>query len=70
MRILWTINSLMPKVAAKLGFESGHAISWVDAMSIKITQFDNVSLAMATIANVNKMKIYDLDGVRYLAYEL
>lgn len=65
MRILWTINSLMPKVAAKLGFESGHAISWVDAMSIKITQFDNVSLAMATIANVNKMKIYDLDGVRY-----
>ena len=65
MRILWTINSLMPNVAEKLGFKSGHAISWVDAMSVKIIKSDNVSLAIATTASVNNVKIYDLDGIRY-----
>lgn len=65
MRVLWTINSLMPKVAEKLGLESGHAISWVDAMSVKIIECNSVSLAIATTANVRNVKKYDFNGVRY-----
>ena len=32
MRILWSINTLMPQVAKELNIKSSHAISWVDAM--------------------------------------
>ena len=36
MNILWSVNTLMPNVAKKIGVKSSHAISWIDAMSKEI----------------------------------
>ena len=65
MRILWTVNTLMPSVANKLGYGRGHAISWVDAMSSRLKQRENITLAMATTANVKKVEKHDIDNITY-----
>ena len=55
----------MPEVAKELGLKSGHSISWVDAMSKRLKQRSDVSLAMATCAKVDAFKIHEVDGVKY-----
>lgn len=65
MRILWTVNALMPAVANKLGYGNGHAISWVDAMSKCLVVRDDITLAMATTANVIKVEKYIIDNITY-----
>ena len=47
MKILWSVNTLIPDVAKKMGLRSGHAISWVDAMrSAYQIMGDKVSLTI------------------------
>ncbi len=48
MRILWSVNTLMPKVAKKLGIKSSHAISWVDAMSKRLMASGDIELAIVS----------------------
>lgn len=41
MRILWTINMLMPNAAKAMGLTAGHAVSWIDAMSKRLSIRDD-----------------------------
>ena len=65
MRVLWTVNALIPEVSQKLGLSGGHAISWVDAMSKRLKKRNDISLAMATSANVDSLKVHEIEGVKY-----
>ncbi len=68
MRILWSINNLVPDIAKKIGIQSGHAISWIDAMGKRLTPMPEISLAMATVWNVDSLKKYKFDGVVYYLF--
>lgn len=48
MKVLWTVNTLMPRITEKLGIGSSHSISWVDAMSDYLKKEDGIHLAIAT----------------------
>lgn len=65
MRVLWTVNALMPSVANEIGYGKGHAISWVDAMSKKLKVRQDIKLAMATTADVKSVERYKIDSVIY-----
>jgi len=65
MKILWSVNTLMPQVAKRIGVVSGHSISWVDAMSKLLAKNEEVVLAIASIAKVKTLQAYDIDNVRY-----
>ena len=65
MKVLWTVNALVPDIAKQLGLSGGHAISWVDAMSKRLNKRDDVKLAMATSAQVDSLKTHEIDGIKY-----
>lgn len=65
MNILWSVNTLMPNVAKKIGVKSSHAISWIDAMSKEIIKDDTINLAIASVANVKEFRKMDVDGIVY-----
>lgn len=65
MKILWSVNTLMPEVAKKIKYGNGHAISWVDAMSKRLTKRDDISLAMATSANVSHLEVHEVNNISY-----
>lgn len=68
MRILWSINNLVPDIAEKIGIQSGHAISWIDAMGKRLAPMTEISLAMATVWNVDSLKKYEFDNVVYYLF--
>lgn len=53
MKILWTVNTLPPRVAKELGVESGHPISWVDAMSEELVKLPSIELSIATPSSIS-----------------
>ena len=63
MRILWSVNTIMPQVASKIGVNSAHAISWVDAMSKLLAKDESVKLAIASDASIKEVKCFDVDGI-------
>ncbi len=63
MRILWSVNTIMPQVASKIGVNSAHAISWVDAMSKLLAKDESVKLAIASDASIKDVKCFDVDGI-------
>lgn len=65
MRVLWTVNSLLPEVAKQLNCGSSHAISWVDAMSKRLTKRDDIVLAMATTSSVKNVERHIVGKVTY-----
>lgn len=65
MRVLWTINTLIPDVAKSLGYSSGHAISWIDAMSHQLRNNVDLSLAIACVEKVGSVKKHTLDNITY-----
>lgn len=66
MKILWTVNTLMPEVASAIGAKSGHAISWVDAMSKRLSVREGVSLAIATrTASAKTVKRFNIGNIVY-----
>ena len=65
MRILWSVNTLMPNVAKKIGVNSAHAISWVDAMSKELIKDKDIVLSIASTAKVDELKKVDLEGLVY-----
>lgn len=66
MNILWTTNVIMPEVAKRLGIESKHPVSWIEAMSLKLKAREDVSLAIVSRAPINKLEVSDLDGIKYI----
>lgn len=52
MRILWTINMLMPSAAKAMGLTAGHAVSWIDSMSKRLSiRDDNQVLVRLRLLN-------------------
>lgn len=65
MRILWSANTIMPRIASEFGVGSGHAISWIDAMSQRLAINENVELAIVSGANVKLPQKKTIDNVVY-----
>ena len=63
MKILWTANTLSPKVAEAVGIRSTHAISWVESMGMKLKQ--NHQLAIAAPGTGKMLKKLDYEGITY-----
>lgn len=68
MRILWTINNLMPEVAKILGLNIGHAISWVDAMSKRLAQRDDVTLAIVAPCEISTPQKHVIGALTYYVF--
>ena len=68
MRILWTRNTLMPAAAKAMGLNSGHAISWVDAMSKRLSVRTDIQLAIACPQACDHVCEYDVDNVKYYVF--
>ena len=65
MNILWTVNTLMPEIANELGLKSMHAISWVDAMSKRLTIKKGINLSIATRGDVEHVISKTIDNLNY-----
>ena len=65
MRILWSVNTLSPSIASKLNIKSAHSISWVEAMSARLKERDDVTMAIASPGNGDELQISSLDGISY-----
>ncbi|WP_270238250.1 glycosyltransferase family 4 protein [Clostridium perfringens] len=65
MKILWSVNTLMPKVAQKLGIKSSHAISWVDAMSNRLKDKENIDIAIVSPTKNKVVSNIKLEGIKY-----
>ena len=68
MRILWSVNNLMPEAAEALGYNKGHAISWVDAMSKRLCLRSDIQLAIASPVEGNDIKFIELGGISYFVF--
>lgn len=68
MRILWTVNILMPAAAKAMGLFSGHAVSWVDAMSKRLSVRKDIRLAIACPQACDRVCEYDVDNVKYYVF--
>ena len=68
MRILWTVNTLMPEVANRLGIKGSHAISWVEAMSTRLRNNPDIILAIASPGNVDKLVVQKIDNIFFYVF--
>lgn len=68
MKVLWSVNTILPDVAKAFGLHYGHAISWVDAMRTALSR-RHPEVSLAIVCNGDKQvktlvkKLYD--GVMY-----
>lgn len=65
MRILWTVNTVPPRIAKALNIKSFHAISWIEAMGSKLAARDDLKLAIAFAADVPGLNVKEVEGIMY-----
>ena len=68
MKVLWSVNTIIPDIAKKMGLRSGHAISWVDAMRTAFKCIpETVTLAIVCHGGfrVSKLTKFEDEGVTY-----
>lgn len=65
MRVLWSVNTLMPSVANQIGIYSAHAISWIDAMSRRLKARKDITLAIVVPINGYQKFKLEVDGNLY-----
>ena len=68
MRILWTINMLIPNAAKAMGLTAGHAVSWIDAMSKRLSVREDIKLAIACPLKCDKPQITEVDNITYYTF--
>ena len=68
MRILWTINTLMPSAAKAMGVTVGHAVSWIDAMSQRLAKRGDLKLAIACPLKCTAPKVTEVDNILYYIF--
>ncbi len=68
MRILWTINMLMPNAAKAMGVDAGHAVSWIDAMSKCLSVRDDIKLSIACPLECDAPNIVEVDNIAYYIF--
>lgn len=65
MRILWSVNTVSPRVAEKINITSFHAISWVEAMSERLKSREDVFMAIVVPTNESILRKAEVDGICY-----
>lgn len=68
MKVLWSVNVVLPDVAKKIGAKRGHSISWVDAMRSSLENKTNeVELAIVCYGGIRRSKFekYEFNNVTY-----
>ncbi len=65
MNVLWIVNTLSPKISNIIGVESGHAISWVEAMSEKLSLNKDIKLTIVTTFNAQEVKKAEVGNITY-----
>lgn len=58
----------MPEVAELLGLKKGHAISWVDAMSQRLKDREDIILYLVSSGNVNKVTTHEINNIHYVIF--
>ena len=68
MKVLWSVNTILPDVAKAFGLQHGHAISWVDAMRTALAQ-RHPEISLAIVCNgdtqVKTLVKKQYEGVMY-----
>ena len=68
MRILWSVNTILPDVAKSFDFKFGHAISWVDAMRTALVE-EHKDIQLTIVCNgdaqVSKLEKKEYNSVIY-----
>ncbi len=64
MKILWIVNMLLPDAAEHLGVETGASGTWMIDISQKLSQREDVDLAVACVYG-NEFKSFEFNGIRY-----
>lgn len=75
MRVLWSVNVVLPDIAKLMDLKCGHAISWVDAMSKALVKNrTDVELAIVCYGGIRTRKFekVEYEGIMYyiLPYSL
>lgn len=68
MRVLWTVNTLMPEIAKQMGIKASHSISWVEAMSKLLKTRQDVQLAISCPSNVKHLQNNTIDNITYYVF--
>lgn len=67
MKILWTANTFSPEVSKIINIKSKHSISWVDAMSERIKEKEDIHLSIACPYEGTTILEKEYDGITYIA---
>jgi glycosyltransferase involved in cell wall biosynthesis len=65
MKVLWTVNNLVPEVADVFSLPRGHAISWIDALGKKLKTRNDIELSIACVYNVKSIRKQKVDNILY-----
>ena len=68
MRVLWSVNTILPDISQKLNLRMGHALSWIDAMrSSFVNMQDTIQLCIVCHGGyrVRRLTKYNYNGILY-----
>lgn len=58
----------MPNAAKAMGLTAGHAVSWIDAMSKRLSVREDIKLAIACPLKCDKPQITEVDNITYYTF--
>lgn len=64
MKILWIVNMVLPELADHLNISTGSSGTWMFDLSKKISESDNIELAIACVYG-NEFEKYTVNGTTY-----
>ena len=66
VNVLWITDAIMPQAAEALGIKSAHAVSWIDAMSNRLSRNPLVKLAIVSRGKDKRMELnIEVNNVHY-----
>jgi glycosyltransferase involved in cell wall biosynthesis len=67
MRVLWTVNIVLPEAAERLSLPRAPFGGWLSAMTSRLARVPEVEIGIAMRAPVDRLVIFDIGGIRYYA---
>lgn len=67
MRVLWTVNVVLPEPAEPLGLPRAPFGGWLSTMTSRLARLPGVAIGIAMRAPVDRLAIVDVGGIRYYA---
>lgn len=65
MKILWITSSLLPIPAKALGLPSTVFAGWISSLALRVTNYNEIQLGIATIYQVKEITSFDIEGIKY-----